>query len=737
MPSSFDLLPRSLFLSQIQKFIPRKWKQNIKQSETQRKHQSTSYKFQGSILDAFTTGDESMVDLFLTSLKYFASQGHLCKAFRTFALIQGHARSSASRSDSILHSLSSLMLSCTNLKSVPQGKQLHAHIISLGHEQHPVLVPKLVTFYSASSFLGDAHVVTLNSNILHPLPWNVLISSYVKHGLCAEAMHAYKQMVGKGIRPDNFTYPSVLKACGEELNLGFGREIHMSIDANNIECCLFVHNALVSMYGKCGELDIARKLFNEMLEKDAVSWNSMISAYASKDMWTEAFELFESMQADGAELNIVTWNTIAGGYLRTGKYKVSLTLLCQMRTCGIQLDSVAVIIGLGACSHIGQLKVGKEIHGLAVRNCSDGFPNVKNTLITMYSRCKDLGHAYILFRLIEAKTVTTWNSIISGYTHWDRSEEASFLFREMMLSGTEPNYVTVASILPLCARVANLQHGKEFHCYITRREAFTKYLLLWNALVDMYAKSGKILLAKRLFDLLSIKDEVTYTSLMAGYGIQGEGQAAIELFEEMNRFQIKPDHVTMVAILSACSHSGLVVHGQMLFEKMQAVYGITPRLEHFACMVDLFGRAGLLKKTKEIISAMPYQPTPAMWATLIGACRIHGNMEVGEWAAEKLLTFRPENSGYYVLIANMYAAAGCWNKLAQVRAFMRDLGVRKAPGYAWVDVGAGFIPFLVGDMSNSQAIKIYHLLEGLAEEMKDAGYAACDEFELEDEVSEK
>ncbi|CAL5358542.1 unnamed protein product [Camellia sinensis] len=706
MPSSSCyLLPRGLSLSQIQNFIPKKWKQSVKPSETQNTNPSDLYNYRDSLLVASPTSelDGYMVDSLLTSLKDFVAKGHLFQAFQTFTLLQCHSSSSyCISSDLILHSISSLLISCTNLKSLSQGKQLHAYIISSGFEEHPILVPKLITFYSTFNLFADAHVITETSKILHPLPWNLLISSYVRKGLSGGALSTYRQMVNKGIRADNFTFPSVLKACGQEQNMDFGRVVHKSIDASCLEC-LFVQNALVSMYGACGEVDYARKLFDKMPEKDAVTWNSMISGYASKGMWGEAFELFEGMRMEGIELNIITWNTIAGGCLKTGN---------------ILLDSVAALIGLGACSHVGLLKLGKEIHCVAIRSHFAEFDNVKNALINMYARCKDLGHANILFWSVEAKSVISWNSIISGYTYWDCSEEASFLFREMLLSGIEPNYVTIASVLPLCARVANLQHGKEFHCYITRRAGFKDYLLLWNALVDIK------------------KDEVTYTSLIAGYGIQGEGHAAVELFEEMIRCQIKPDHVTMVAILSACSHSGLVIQGQMLFKKMLHVYGLTPRLEHYACMVDLFGRAGLLKKAKGIITRMPYQPSAAMWATLIGACCIHGNTEIGEWAAEKLLEMRPENSGYYVLIANMYAAAGCWNKLARVRTFMRDLGVRKAPGCAWVAVGSGFSPFLVGDTSNPQAHEIYPLLGGLIKQMKDAGYVVAEDVDLDNEFEQ-
>lgn len=661
-----------------------------------------------------------MIYSLVTSIKNLASQGNLFEAFRTFSFLQ----LSASPTDLIIHPTSYLLLSCTNVNSLLPGKQLHAHIFSLGFEQHRILVPRLVTFYSNFNLLADASFITENSNIFHPLPWNLLIFSYIRNGFWREALFAYNNMVKKGIRPDNFTYPSVLKACGEICDLGFGRNVHKSIENSHHEWSLFVQNALISMYGKCGEVGIARKLFDKLPESDACSWNSMISCYASTGNWDEAFELFERMQLEGIESNILTWNTIAGGCLRTGNFKGALELLSQMNSCEIHLDHVSIIIGLSACSHFGALKLGKEIHGSAIRNGFDSFDNVKTTLITMYSRCKLLRNAYILFQLDESKSVITWNSMISGCTHLDRSEEASFLFREMLLSGVKPSYVTIASILPLCARVANLQHGKEFHTYIIRRKELQNYLVLWNALVDMYARSGKISEAKRVFNSLTKKDEVTFTSLIAGYGAQGEGKTALKLFEEMINLQIQPDHITMVAVLSACSHSGLVFQGQMLFERMQALYNIVPRLEHFSCMVDLYGRAGFVKKAEQMIKRMPYRPSAAMWATLIGACRIHGNTEIGEWAAGKLLEMKPDNSGYYVLIANMYAAAGCWNKLAEVRMSMRDLGVRKTPGCAWVGVGNEFSHFLVGDTSNPHAQEIYLLLDGLSNLMIDAAYVS-------------
>lgn len=720
-------------MCEIKKCIPEKWRCHIeKHLEVHEESKTRSVYSCKIVVGLHEKTDKHMVECLLLTLKYLAGQGLTSKVFRTFSLVQNHAIESGS-CVFVVESISTLLLSCTQLKLLSEGKQLHTRVIAWGLHDNPSLVPKLVSFYAAFDFLDDAHFITSSSNILHPLPWNILISSYVRRGLFGEAILAYKQMVRKRIRPDNFTYPSVLKACCEQSNLAFGKEVHNSMEGSFPEWNLFVQNSLVAMYGKCGDVDMARNIFDKMLVKDEVSWNSIISAYASKGWWDEAFELFESMRRTGVELNIITWNTIAGGCLKSGNFNGALGLLRQMRMYGNLLDPVAVIIGLGACSHISSLKLGKEIHGLAVRSLFVDYVNVKNALITLYSRCRDLKHSYIVFRSVEDASIITWNSMISGYAHWDMSEEASFLFREMLLAGIGPNYVTVASLLPLCARAANLQHGKEFHCFIMRREHFQGYLLIWNSLIDMYARSGKVSVARTLFNLLEKRDAVTYTSLIAGYGIQGKGKMAVKLFEEMIKNLIEPDHVSMVAVLSACSHSGLVAEGQLLFRTMQTLYGITPNLEHYACMVDLFGRAGLLMKAKNVIFQMPCKPTADMWATLVGACRIHRNTDIGEWAAEKLMETKPQNPGYYVLISNMYAAAGCWGKLAKVRTVMRDSGVRKDPGCAWVDLGDGFTPFLVEDTSSGESVGLYLLLGGMTKQMKDLGYIAEEDPTQEEE----
>ncbi|KAL8162125.1 hypothetical protein V2J09_013614 [Rumex salicifolius] len=718
-------------LSEIGKWIPRKWKSRLKHIEILSIHGSDPNP------NKALPSDEPRISSLLNALNDYTIKGQLSEALVVFALIRHHVFSSphSSRCEVLVLPISSLLAACAeDSRLLLQGKQLHSQAVCLGVFRHQYLVRRLVSFYSAYNLVYDAHCVSESSNSMNPLRWNAVISTYVRNGLFKEALSVYIRMLGSGIKPDNFTFSSVLKACGEQMNLSLGREIHREVADSNHKESVYVQNALISMYGKCGEIKVAHELFDKMHKRDVVSWNTLVAVYASKNMWDEASKLFERMLSEVSEKSIIARNTIASGCLQTGMFIEALQLLIKSRRHDIRVDDVGAVVGLTACSHVQNMELGQQFHASAIRSGWDDYHNVKNTLITMYSRCNDLKNAYMIFQLMGHKSLITWNAIISGYSYWDRIDEASFLFREMLLSGFEPNYVTIASILPLCGRVANLQHGREFHCYIVRREQLNGYLVLWNSIIEMYARSGKALHAKKVFDSLSQRNEITYTSLISGYGAQGQGAVALELLKEMEQFGIKPDHITLLAVLSACSHSGLVNQGQLLFDQMERYYGISPRLEHYVCMVDLYGRAGLLWKAAEIIRNMPYQPTPEMWVTLLGGCRIYRNMTLGEWAAENLLKMRPSSSGYYVLVANMYASAGCWNKIADVRTLMRDLGVRKTPGHAWVDLGTGFQSFSASDASDELVGQIYLLLDGMTEQMKDALCGSIEDFLIEVEI---
>jgi pentatricopeptide repeat protein len=306
----------------------------------------------------------------------------------------------------------------------------------------------------------------------------------------------------------------------------------------------------------------------------------------------------------------------------------------------------------------------------------------------------------------------------------------------MRLVDMKPNNVTIASVLPIIARLAMFQKGKEVHSFILRNGLET-HVILGNALIDMYAKCGNIRLAQSVFDQMSAKDIISWTAIIAGHGMQGNGEQAVALFCQMQQSGMKPDHIAFVALLSACSHSGLVAEGWQYFHTMRKDYGIAPRMEHYACMVDLLGRAGCLDEAEEFIKKMPFEPSAAVWGTMLGACRIHSNIELGERVAECLFNLKPETAGYYVLMSNMYSAAGRWDDVAKVRKTMREQGLQKNPGCAWIEIKNKVYAFRVGDRSQPQSEAIYATLENLATQMKEEGYVPDTNFVLHDVEEEE
>ncbi|KAJ0972216.1 hypothetical protein J5N97_020175 [Dioscorea zingiberensis] len=642
-------------LHQILKHIPQSWRRPL----------------------ALASEDQPLLHSLLNTIKVLSSNGHLAQAFTTFSfLLHRH-----SPPTSLLHHPISSLLACsTTLRALSQGLQLHARTITLGLAGNPFLVSRLTSFYAALGLLGDALLIVILSNTKRAFAWNVLISAYCRRRLWREATIAYAEMVQSGVEVDKYTYSSVLAACGEILDLNVGRLVHKGIVTCGLELDLFVHNALVAMYAKCGELVSAHHVFDRMPERDVVSWNSMIYGNASRGMWAEAFELVERMCIENVEVNSVTWNAILGGNLQMGNYVEVLKLISQMRRGVVVIDFVTLVIGLNVCSRIGALQLGREIHAMLVRMGYDVFEIVRNALITMYSRCHDTLHAYVLFKMAVDRSLVCWNAMVAGFALSDQVKEACLVFQDLIACGMQPNYVTMVIMLSLHAHVADLQHGRELHCYIMKHgfEGEGRHLLS-NSLLDMYSKSGRISDACNVFDMMEYHDEVSYTCLIAGFGMQGDGVISLKLFSRMIECGIQPDHITMVAVLSACGHSGLVTQGQMIFNKMVGLYGIVPRAEHYSCMVDLFARVGLLRKAEEIMIRMPFPPNTAMLARLVGACQAHGNIEIGKRAADKLLEMKPQNPRHYILIANMYAFANCQVELDHVRTLMREMGIWKAP----------------------------------------------------------
>eukprot|EP01018_Ginkgo_biloba_P006883 Gb_03551 [translate_table: standard] len=590
-----------------------------------------------------------------------------------------------------------LLQACSDMKALEEGKQVHAHMRFTGHDQSDFLRTKLLKMYLVCGSLDDARLVfdETSEQERSSFMWNAMIRGYVRNGFCEEeALTLYHQMILSGIQQDIYTFSNVLKACGGLSDLEQGKEIHTSIIRSGYESDVLVGTALLDMYSRCGSIDDARKVFDITSERNVVTWTAMIYGFSHSGLSKEALECFRQMQIEGCRANSVT--------------------LCSV---------------LPACGMLEALQQGKEIHGFVIRNGYDSYVFVGSALVDMYSKCSRLQVARQVFGKMPERNVVAWSTMIAGHTNNGHANEALEIFRQMERDGVKPNPVTMANVLPACGDLAVLQQGKEIHAYIIRSE-FESNAFACSALIDMYAKCGSVEVARQVFDKMFVKDVVTWTAMIAGYGINGYGENALTLFRQMQQTNLKPNHVTFLAVLSACSHAGLVAEGMQYFDSMSRNYHMIPRVEHYSCVVDLLGRAGQLKEAYNFIQSMPLEPDAGVWGALLGACRIHCNIEIGEHAAKRLLELEPTNAGNPVLLSNIYAAAGQWNDVAKVRAMMKDRGLKTRHGYSWIEVKNRVHTFIVGDKSHPQSNEIYAMLESLTRQMKAAGYMPNTNFVL-------
>eukprot|EP01018_Ginkgo_biloba_P015187 Gb_08065 [translate_table: standard] len=688
-----------------------------------------------------------------------------------------------------------LLQDCANRTALPEGKQLHARMLVTGIEHNVYLETNLLNMYSKCGSLVDARLVFDKMKKLNVFPWNVMIAMSVSHGQFEEALALYYQIQVLGLQPDNFTFPSILRSCAGLSAVLLGKEIHCQIITRGFDSDVFVVNALIDMYAKCGILPHARYLFDKMSARDMVSWNAMICGYSQNACVEQALELFWQMQLAGVkpdsftivsilgacgkleslkhgkeihayiirsefELNnvvqsslltmyadcgsinnarrifdkisqrdVVLWNAMLAGYSQNGQCEAALKLFREMQVQGMDPNSASIASVLPACAHLAALHSGKQIHELIIRSGLDLNFVARSALVTMYAKCgceDDAGH---LFESMPQRDLVSWNGIIAGCVQNGHCDKALKWFRQMQLTGVKPDSITIASILPLCSDLGALQQGNEIHGYVIKNGLHAD-ILVGNALIDTYAKCGSIEYAGHVFDKMPHRDVISWTAIIAGYGMHGQGEDALTLFYQMEQAGIKPDLITFTAVLSACSHAGLVHEGMHYFDRMTAYYCITPSMEHYGCMVDLLGRAGRLSEAHDLIKNMPLKPIAGVWGALLGACRIYRNIELAEHAAELLFELQPENAGNYVIMSNIYAAAGRWDDVANMRKMIKDKGLKKSPGCSWIQHKNTVHAFVAGERSHPQMEKIYAVLENLARQMEAAGYVPSTNFAL-------
>ncbi|CAN8300220.1 unnamed protein product [Cochlearia groenlandica] len=636
---------------------------------------------------------------------------------------------------------------CGEVSSFCFGASAHALSWVTGFISNVFVGNALVAMYARCGLLDDARKVFEEMSVIgvcDVVSWNSIIESYAKLGKPKIAIKMFGLMTNEfGFRPDDISLVNVIPPCASLGAHSQGKQLHGFAIRSTIIENMFVGNCLVDMYAKCGMMDEARTVFSNMLVKDVVSWNAMVSAYSQIGKFDDVVKMFEKMKEEKIKMDVVTWSAAISGYAQRGLGHEAMDVCRQMFSSNIKPNEVTLISALSGCASVGALMHGKEIHCYAIKHpldlCKNGHGDdnmVINQLIDMYSKCKKVDIARAMFDSLSLKErdVVTWTVMVGGYSQHGDANEALKLFTEMFAQDyrTRPNAFTISCALVACASLAALRIGKQIHAYALRNQQNAVPLFVSNCLIDMYAKCGDINDARLVFDNMMERNEVTWTSLMTGYGMHGYGEEALGIFDEMCKLDFKLDGVTLLVVLYACSHSGMIDQGMKYFDRMKNDFGVSPGPEHYACMVDLLGRSGRLDAALRLIEEMPMEPQPIVWVALLSCCRIHGKVELGEYAARKITELASNNDGSYTLLSNLYANARRWKDVARIRSLMRHKGIKKRPGCSWVEGSKGTTTFFVGDKTHPRAKEIYHVLSDHMQRIKDIGYTPETDFALHD-----
>ncbi|KAG8367631.1 hypothetical protein BUALT_Bualt16G0092300 [Buddleja alternifolia] len=569
------------------------------------------------------------------------------------------------------------------------GMLLHGHAIVSGFGSDLFVGSALVDMYASFSKIRHAYKVFDGIPEPDTVVWNTIISGLVKNCCFDESLQVFRGMVERMTRFDSTTLAVVLSGVAELQEISTGTMVQAL--AMKVGCHFHKHvlTCLISLYSKCGDTLTARSLFGLIEKPDLIAYNAMISGFTCNNESELSLQLFKELLFSG--------------------YKVSSS----------------TIVGLIPVFYpFGHLDLTRLIHGFCVKLSFHLNSSVSTALTTVYSRLNEIEFARKLFDESPEKTLASWNAMISGYAQNGQTEMTISLFHEMQKLDIQPNPVTITSILSACAQLGALGLGKWVHDLI-KKEGFESNVYVSTALIDMYTKCGSIDEARPLFDKMGEeKNVVTWNAMISGYGLHGHGREALTVYDEMMQSGVGPTGVTFLSVLYACSHAGLVEEGERIFHSLVYDHGFEPKSEHYACMVDILGRAGKLDDAVDFISKMPIEPGPAEWGALLGACMIHKNANLARLASGRLFELDPENVGYHVLLSNIYSTNHNYARAASLRQVVKRKNLAKTPGCTLIEVKGAAHVFTSGDRSHPQAKDIYTMLEKLMGRMKGVGYLA-------------
>ncbi|KAL6005751.1 hypothetical protein ACLOJK_006324 [Asimina triloba] len=480
------------------------------------------------------------------------------------------------------------------------------------------------------------------------------------------------------MRRDEYALAEALKASAARRSLNHGLQVHAVMVKSGFCGFTVLMTALMDFTIKCNSLDHARRLFDEMLDRDVVSWTSMVVGYARHQNYEEALLLFR---------RLVVSETAPNAYSFSG--------------------------ALSACSGLQALKQGRQIHAqLLVSGLLAFGPTVQNSLLNMYVKCQSLKCAKALFCSMSGRGIVAWNELISGYVQCGQGEEALKILGTMVSAGIKPDDFTYATCANACAALATLWQGSQIHACIVK-SGLQSDLVIGNALIDMYAKCGCVPSAKLVFDHMPLKDTAIWTAAISALGQCGHVEDAILMFQQMHASMPKPDKITYLAMLSACNHGGLVNMGSHFFRRMTEEDAILAEPEHYACMVDVLCRKGRLTEALDFIEQMAMKANARIWNSFLSSCRMYGDVRLAKFAAAKILELDPDNNSSHVLLSNMHAAESDWKETLEIRERMKSTHVKKEPGCSWVEVKNGIHVFLTAHASHPEMNEILRTLHRL------------------------
>ncbi|XP_072964807.1 putative pentatricopeptide repeat-containing protein At3g15130 [Typha angustifolia] len=574
-------------------------------------------------------------------------------------------------------------------------EELHAHITKLGLGNSLFTGSTLLDAYARCGKPQAAMKVFNSMSKKSRTTWNSIMNACFQNDMMHEGLDLYLQMGEQGVTPDEYTISIMLKAATtHSMMFNFGKLIH----------------GLAVKFG---------------LHTEATIGNSLITMYSKHKVASESWLVFSSI----SEPDIISWNSIAQTYIQNEQFEKSLSLFVEMKHAQIDPDKFTFISALTACASLAWQETGRVIHSDLIKRGLSLNKYIGSALIDMYSKFLLMHDARKVFNCIKNKDMIIWNSIISGYANSGHLDQVLNLLSSMRDEKMEPDNFTFATILAACANSSAMQLGRQVHGIILKSEPCTDTAVA-NTLITMYCRAGSIKEAEKIFSELSFKNEVSWTAMIGGLAHNGNSKEALEIFEQMQRAGVKPTEKTFLALFTACSYVvDMSSKAVEFFKMMKRLYGINPGIDHYACMVDILGRAGRLQEAEDLIKGMPFEPNALVWRILLSACRNYGDIERGERSMEMVVALEPSDSAAYVLLSNLYATVGNWNRVIEIRQLMKRKGVNKEPGKSWIELHNGIHEFIAGDLSHPKTDEIYSELVGLFRQLKDEGYTPGIEYD--------